>query len=172
MMTDAEILALPKKPANRAEVDAYYYFDAAYDVFGTVEKDMEKRIRMIPGGWRDLKLIRAKTGNLLRMLSGTFEPEKAKQIIKMGQSVRMKLEFNKQVVRDMDMFLVETDEMGVLITFASYHCKLQMCEPHMCRRCQLGKVMDKLSWVSREDRAWWEVFESKLRETEAGENGE
>lgn len=50
MMTDAEILALPKKPANRAEVDAYYYFDAAYDVFGTVEKDMEKRIRMIPGG--------------------------------------------------------------------------------------------------------------------------
>ena len=106
-----------------------------------------------------MKLIRAKTGNLLRMLSGTFEPEKAKQIIKMGQSVRMKLEFNKQVVRDMDMFLVET-----VITFASYHCKLQMCEPHMCRRCQLGRVMDKLSWVSRGDRAWWEVFESKLRE--------
>ena len=86
MMTDAEILAMPKKVANRAEVDAYYYFDAAYDVMGTIEKDMEKRIRMIPGGWRDLKLIRTKMGNLLRMLSGTFEPEKAQQIMKMGKA--------------------------------------------------------------------------------------
>lgn len=167
-MTDEEILALPKKAANRAEVDAYYYLDAfSKSLAQQVEPAMEKRMHMVPGGWRDLKLIQSKLKNLLRTLGGTFEPQKATQIIRMGQSVRIKLEFNRQAVRDMDLMLVEMDEMGVLITAASQHCKLQMCEPSECRKCQLGRVLDKLSWVSRENRAWWEVFEAKLREADA-----
>ena len=166
MMTDEEILALPKKAANRAEVDAYYYMDAFYDAIGRIKGDMEKRLKMLPGGWRDMNLVYSKMGRLLRELSGTFEPEKALQIKRMGQSVRVRLEFNRPVVAANDMFLVDMQEMGVLITAASQHCKLNMCMPHECRKCQLGKVMDKLSWVSREDRAWWEVFEAKLREGE------
>lgn len=50
MMTDEEILALPKKTANRAEVDAYYYMDAFYDAMGRIKGDMEKRLKMLPGG--------------------------------------------------------------------------------------------------------------------------
>lgn len=99
-------------------------------------------------------------------MMGTFEPEKAAQIVRMSQSLRVKLEFARQVVRENDMILVDMDELGVLITAARGQCQLGMCAPEECRKCQLGKVLDNLSFVSREDRAWWEVFE-KL---ERGEN--
>lgn len=150
--------------ANRAEVDAYYYLDAFSRELARIEGDVNKRVHMIPGGWRDLRLIRKKLDGLLDGLDKTFEPEKARQIKRMGNSVRIKLEFNRQAVRDAEMMLVDMEELGILITAASQHCKLNMCEPEQCRKCMLGRVMDKLSWVSRENRAWWEVFEAKIRE--------
>ncbi|MBQ7885514.1 MAG: hypothetical protein IJ313_01320 [Clostridia bacterium] len=164
MMTDEQILALPKKAANRAEVDAMYYLGAFAKQLQQIAGDIEKRCHMVPGGWRDLKMIIKKTDGLIRMLGGTFEPEKARQIRRMGQSLRVKLEFNRQVVRENDMILVDMDELGVLIVAASQECKLRMCEPSECRKCQLGRTLDKLSWVSRDGRAWWEVFEAKMRE--------
>lgn len=117
-----------------------------------------------------MRLMKSKLANLLLGLGGTFEPEKARQIKRMGQSVRIDLKFHKQAVRDADMILVDMEELGVLITAASEMCKLRMCEPHECRKCQLGRTLDKLSWVSRENRAWWEVFEAKLREGETHES--
>lgn len=164
MMTDAEIMSLPKKTANRAEVDACYYLGAFAKSLKENEGAINKRLHMIPGGWRDLKMIISKLDNLLRAMGGTFEPEKWIQIKRMTESVRTKLEFNRQAVRDNDMILVDMDELGTLIVAASEHCKLQMCEASECRKCQLGKVIDKLSWVSRENRAWWEVFETLTRD--------
>lgn len=164
MMTDAEIMALPKKKANRAEVDAMYYIGAYGRKMGELQKDIEKRLRMIPGGWRDMRMIASKTENLLRALLGTFEPEKAVQIDRMQNSLRVRLDFNRQIVRENDMLLVDMDELGVLIVAAKGQCQLGMCTPEECRKCQLGKVLDNLSWVSRDGRAWWEVFETMTRE--------
>lgn len=158
MMTKEEARALPKKAANRAEVDAYYMLDAFRQKLHKIAPDIEKRAHLVPGGWRDIRLMQSKMDNLMLGLSGTFEPEKAQQIVRMGQSVQVKLEFNRAVVRENDMMLVDMDELGVLIQAARQECKLRMCEPQECRKCQLGKVLDKLSWVSRDGRAWWEVF--------------
>lgn len=163
MMTDEQIMALPKKAANRAEVDACYYLGAFGREVERMQGDIEKRVRMIPGGWRDLRMIASKTENLLRAMLGTFEPQKAAQIHRMENSLRVKLEFNRQVVRENDMLLVDMDELGVLITEAREKCKLGMCMPEECRSCQLGRVLDNLSFVSRENRAWWEVFEKLER---------
>lgn len=164
MMTKEQARTLQKKAANRAEVDAYYMLDAFRVKLYRIAPDIEKRLRLVPGGWRDMRLMQAKMDNLMMGLSGTFEPEKAAQIERMGQSIQVRLDFNRAVVRENDMMLVDMEELGVLITAASEACKLRMCEPQECRKCQLGRVLDKMSWVSRENRAWWEVFESKLRE--------
>lgn len=163
-MTKEQARAPPKKAANRAEVDACYMLDAFRKKLYRIAPDITKRLHMVPGGWRDMRLMQTKMDNLMMGLYGTFEPEKAEQIERMGQSVQVRLEFNRQVVRENDMILVDMEELGVLITASSEACKLRMCEPQECRKCQLGRVLDKLSWVSRDNRAWWEVFEIKLRE--------
>lgn len=49
-MTDEQIMALPKKAANRAEVDACYYLGAFGREVERMQGDIEKRVRMIPGG--------------------------------------------------------------------------------------------------------------------------
>lgn len=172
MLTKEQILALPKKKANRAEVDAYYYLDAFHTELAQIKADTEKRCRLVPGLWRDLCLVESKLGGILLLMGGTFETEKARQIKRMGQNLHVELKFNKQAVRDQDMMLVDMEEMGVLITFASQHCKLQMCEPHECRNCRLGKVLDGLSWLTRENRAWWEVLAALVREGESEHAGE
>ena len=164
MMTDAEIMALPKRKANRAEVDDMYYIGAYARKMGELQKDIEKRVRLIPGGWRDLRMIASRTEGLLRALMGTFEPEKAVQIDRMQNSLRVRLDFNRQVVRENDMILVDMDELAVLLVAAKGQCQLGMCLSEECRKCQLGKVLDNLSWLSRENRAWWEVFEGLTRE--------
>jgi hypothetical protein len=173
-MTDAEIMSLPKKTANRAEVDAYYYLAAAQRTLARAERDMEKRIRMLPNGWRDFRLVQSRMGDLVRMIGGTFEPEKARQIARMGQTVQLKLEFNRQAVREKEMMLIETEEACALITAAQEACKLRMCDPQECRKCELGRVMDRLSWLSRGNRAWWEVFGvmGTKKEIEEGKNYE
>ena len=50
MMTGEQIMALPKKKANRAEVDAMYYMAAYAKKMGDIQGDIEKRARLIPGG--------------------------------------------------------------------------------------------------------------------------
>lgn len=158
-MTDEEILALPRKPANRAEVDAYYYADA----FCTQLKDhimpaMEKRSRMVPGCWRKLRAVNGLLIQWLRECGGTFEEEKKHQLKRMGSCLHTELKFNKQAVRDNEMLLVDMNELAILVVAATQSCKLKMCEPHECRSCQLGRVLDQLSFKSRENQAWWEVF--------------
>lgn len=173
MMTDEEILALPKKAANRREVDGYYYMDAYCDKLSEIEQDMEKRCKLVPGAWRELRLIRALTEKWLRVIGGTFEEQKAQQMKRMGRNLHVELKFNlARPARDKDLMLVEMEELGTLIVAANQECKLRMCAPGDCHRCQLGKVFDALSWVSRGNRAWWEVFEEKAREGTGNENHE
>ena len=166
-MTDEEILALPRKPANRAEVDAYYYADAfCTQLADHIMPAMETRSKMVPGCWRTLRSINGLLIKWLRECGGTFEEEKKRQIKRMGQCLHMELKFNRQVVRDNEMLLVDMNELGILVVAATQHCKMQMCEPHECRNCQLGKTLDALSFKSRENRAWWEVFAALTREKE------
>lgn len=166
MLSEEARRAIPKKKANRGEVDAYYYLDAFHGKMQMVKENMEKRSKLVPGIWRDICLIEKKLDTVLMYLGATFEDEKARQLKRMGQSMHVELKYNVQVVRENDMILVSADELATIITAATQHCKIQMCEPHECRKCELGKVIDNLSWISRDGRAWWEVFAALVREEE------
>lgn len=167
MLTDEQRHALPKKRANRREIDAFYGLAACLsfliDASGDKERDekgmLEDRSRLIPGGWRDLRLIRTKTENLLKCILNTFEPEKQRTIAKQMDHLRIKTVFGPEASKDPEMFMLPTEDLALLIYAATQECKLYMCPSGDCARCKLGKVLDSASFVSRGDRAWWEVFE-------------
>lgn len=162
-MTPDERKALPKKRANRDEIDAFYLLSAALSTTASAEEILEKRARMIPGGWRDLRMIRARLENLVLCLLNTFEPEKQRNIGKQMQHMRLKTLFAPEASKDPEMFMLPTEDLGILIRAATEACKERMCTAGECPRCPLGRVLDMASFVSRGDRAWWQVFEQATR---------
>ena len=123
------------------------------------EENLEKRVRLIPGGWRDLRMIHTKLRNLLKCTLCTFEEEKQKSINLHSEYIRLRTTFGPEASKDPESMLLPMDDLGVLIFAASQECRLRMCPQAECARCQLGKVLDRCSFVTRCDRAWWEVFE-------------
>ena len=57
-MTPEERKNLPKKRANRNEVDTFYLLCASLSAMMSGEEHLERRARLIPGGWRDLRMMR------------------------------------------------------------------------------------------------------------------
>lgn len=164
MLTKEQRAALPKKPANRAEMDSFNYLSACLTDMLEAQKTLEKRARMVPGGWRNLRMMTAVLENFLTDMLGTFEADKLRQIQRTSKSVRHKLVFSKAVIDEGEQFLIAMDDLGYLVSAAvSGQCKICMGSPAECRQCQLGKVLDGVSFVTRGDRGWWEVFEQAER---------
>lgn len=157
-MTNEERKNLTKKRANRAEVDAFYQLAAALSSMLQAEEAMQSRAKLIPGGWRDLRMIRSRMENLVLDMLATFEPDKQRTIGRQMQNLRVKTVFGPQAAKDPDEILLRTEDLGVMICAATEACKLHMCPAAECARCRLGKVLDEVSFVSRDGRAWWEVF--------------
>lgn len=154
---------LPTKRANRRETDAYYMLCAALDALFKAEDDLKERAQLIPGGWRDLRCARAKAEGVMRQMLHTFEPEKVVAIGRQIKHLRVKTVFGSEASKDPEQFLMPLDDLAVLIHAARQECKLRMCPAGECGRCELGKVIDRASYVSRGDRAWWEVFDRAER---------
>lgn len=41
-----------------------------------------------------------------------------------------------------------------------------MCKPDECNHCKLGQVIDRCSFVTRDNRAWWEAIEAARKEND------
>lgn len=163
MLTPEERKALPKKRANRDEVDTFYLLAAALSALMSGEELLKSRAQMIPGGWRDLRMIRAKLENLVLCMLNTFELDKQHHIGRQMQHIRIKTVFGPEASKDPEMFMLPIEDLALLVHASTQECKLGMCPSAECARCKLGKVLDRVSFVSRGDRAWWEVFEQASR---------
>ena len=166
-MTDEQRLSLPTKRANSAEVEEYNFLCAALKDLETAGKEdgpLCKRIHLIPGGWRDIRMLEKRLENLLRDIWFTFEPNKRAQIRRTQDRLRHKLVMGPQVTKDEHQYVLCEADFGVLLFAATEYCKTCMGTPAECGRCQLGKVLDATSFISRgDDRSWWEVMEGASR---------
>lgn len=169
-LTDEQKKAIPKKRANSREIDAYYSLAAALscllDAAGS-KKDNDpgilyERAQLVPGGLRDLRCAAALMESFVPNMLLTFEPEKQRSIGKQIQHLRIKTVFGPEAHREPEMFMLQIDDLGLLVQAATEACKVRMCAAGECSQCALGKVIDRASFVSRGDRAWWEVF-SEMR---------
>ena len=179
MLTDEQKLALPKKRANRREIDTFYgmaaclsfMLDAAGDKQREIHGNLEERARLVPGGLRDLRMLRTRMENLFTSMLHTFEPDKQRAIVKQMNYLRIKTVFGPEAHKDPEMFMLPIEDLAILIHAATQECKVHMCPAADCARCKLGKALDSASFVTRGDRAWWEVFEAAKRRDVGMEDG-
>lgn len=166
MRTDEQRMQLPTKKANSAEVEEYNFLCAALKDIELAAKDdgpLYKRLHMIPGGWRDIRMLYARFEGLLRDVWFTFEPIKRAQIRRTQDRLTHKLVMGPQVTRDEHQYVLCEYEFGILLFASTEYCKTCMGTPAECKQCQLGKVLDSTSFISRgEDRSWWEVMQNAM----------
>ena len=160
------------KPSNSVEQDHYLYLCASFsDMMDAKEcRHMEQRLRMIPGGWRDFCLMTSLMKKILKNLKMTYEPVKRKQMQRTADRCRHKLIIGPQVTNEEEQYVLSRSDFSVLVLAASEMCTLCMGVPSQCKGCDLGKVLDEVSFISRQNRAWWEIFEASKRRDDIGEN--
>lgn len=157
---------LPTKPANRLEMDTFYRLAAATYTLKSYHEDLKTRTKMIPGGWRDLRACVALMDKLIDRIMPTFDERKRTHIERQMRNMRMRVVFGPEASREPESIIVTTDDLAVLLCAAGESCKMRMCKPGECNACQLGKVLDRCSFVARENRAWWEVIEGARKEND------
>ena len=147
---------------DRREIDAFNDATAAMERLIFAEEALRDRLReCVPHGWRDMRMITSRLRDLLHLTAETFPPEKRRQMRRHASHCRIKLVYGPEASKDPEMHLVMTDDLGVIIWSCAERCKVCMGTDGECRRCQLGKALDRVSYVSREGRPWWSVFESQ-----------
>ena len=170
-LTDEQKMEIKTKRANRDQIDAFYALGACLSFLVEAAGDKEvdepgklvERAQMIPGGLRDLRCAAAIMKDLVPNLLLTFEPDKQMSIRRQIKHLRIKTTFGPEAHKDPEMFMITIEDLALLVRAATEACKVRMCAPGECSQCVLGKVIDRASFVSRGDRAWWEVFEQAMR---------
>ena len=156
------------KPSNRREQDHFLYLSASLSDVLDAKDEMEARIKLIPNGWRDWCMLAAVMKNMVEKLKMTYEPAKRDQMKRTAHRCKHKLIIGPQVTTDEEQYVICASDFGVLMCAAADKCHLCMGTPEDCKRCDLGRVLDGVSFVSWQDRAWWEVFKRAER-TDIGE---
>ena len=82
---------LPMIRANSRDLDHLFALFAASQELEQVEKHMEKRVRAIPNGWRDLRLVHTTLEKLLVNMVATLQPEKLKAMKRMLPRMKFKV---------------------------------------------------------------------------------
>lgn len=165
-MKEKKTLQIATKPANRLEMDTFYRLVASLDSMLKGEDDLKARAHLIPGGWRDLRLCAVLLNKLVGNMLSTFEEKKRIHVARQMKHMRIRVTFGPEASREPEMVMMDVEDLAVMLHAASGECRLRMCMPNECSRCDLGQVIDRCSFVSRGDRAWWEVIEEARREQE------
>lgn len=161
-MSDKKI---PIMRVNNRDFDSVLSMSAAITTIEAVGKQMEKRFRAIPNGWRDLRLVLSVTGKLLDELVATIPPEKLPNLRRMLPKVRLKLTIGPQATNavDKDETVIGFDDLDTLVRAAHEQCKLCVDWTRgSCDRCQLGKTLDHVIVHDRNGGSWATVTEVEL----------
>ena len=135
--------------ANSKDLDRIFALFAAAQEVRMAEEQMENRFRAIPGGWRDLRLIRT----LLDKLT-TLQVETLVSLRRMLPRMKFRVVGGTEATRvQEDEVILAMRDMDMLVHFAHEgNCKL--CLNPDCRACPLGKTLDSVLTFDRDGCGW------------------
>lgn len=113
------------------------------------------RARTIPGGLRDLMMLRTKAQRLSDDLQYTIPAEKFDGVIRATGRMRMDIHQGPIASREKykDSQIITGDELVALVD-AAHDGKCKVCLDGKCSQCPLGKALDNLVAYDREGGSW------------------
>lgn len=141
---------LPTVRMRQGEMDELFAMFAVLQEMDKCKTDMRQRLKAIPNGLRDLRLVETTLMRLLQNMLKTVPTEKLLSIRRMLPNMKYKVYYygnmgakeNNETAIDVRML----HQMCVLIH--DYYC---LCCEHDCDRCKygIGKIFDN---IFKEDR--------------------
>lgn len=119
------------------------------------DENIQRRMRLLPNGWRDLRMIQQRLARLTDAIQWTIPQEKRVGFARTASRCRyivMQGPLASRPKADTEE-IVTTDELNTLVG-AAWDGKCRMCFDGDCDRCELGKVLDNLISQDRDGRHW------------------
>lgn len=139
--------------ANREHIESLFGLFAAVSEFEKAFAVMPDRFKAIPNGKRDIRMLITVLDRVVQDLCCTYPTEKLVSIKRMLPHMKYKTQFGATVSQiGKDECIIQSQDLDVIANYAHEQCKL--CIEQNCRRCKLGKVLDKVYTHDRGDSSW------------------
>ena len=154
---------LPVVRTNKKDIDRIFGMMAGLQELVCASEEMEKRFRVIPYGWRDLKMCIAVMRKLIDNVVLTVPPEKLLSMQRMLPRMKFKLICGVQPSKmGEDECVISMKDADTLCYYAHEQCKF--CVEQKCARCPLAKVLDSVMTYDRNGVSWASVDLEAMRD--------
>ncbi len=139
------------------EVNSLFAMFAALQEFNAAKETMQRRLRSIPGGTRDIAMLHSVLGKLIDKVIETIPVEKrvslARNMKHMSYKVYLVTPINSTGKNEI---IVDEEVLRTLID-VSHYWQCGACD-NDCNKCALGKALDKAMIQCRgRNESWSEI---------------
>ena len=126
---------------------------------------MERRLRSIPNGWRDIRMLWSVQTKLIDKLMLTVPPEKLSSLKRNLRHMCYRIYMYHPVDVPDDEVVVADDDLKALTEYAHGYACLA-CENN-CNTCKLGKALDHVMIQTRKYDERWSWIDCETDYTDA-----
>lgn len=137
-----------------SETNALFTLYASLQEIDHAKDEMEKRLRAIPYGWRDISLIRSVLSKLIDQILETVPIEKLVSLSRNMRCMSYRVYFAPPVTAPPpDEVIVKAEDLAALAKYA-HECTCIACDKN-CNKCELGAALDHTLIQSRRRNESW-----------------
>lgn len=144
---------LPILHMNKGELNDFFCICAELDALEAYAENHSARLKAIPGGWRDMRMMMAVMDKLVRNIRQTIPPEKRAGVDLTSRHIQYKLKLGKSAAQEQDAMLMSLQTLDALVLSAhEYRCRL--CGKATCAGCPLCRALDNVLAFDRNGGSW------------------
>lgn len=144
---------LPILHMNRGELNDFFCICAGLDAMEAYAENHSARLKAIPGGWRDMRMMMAVMDKLVRRIRQTIPPEKRAGVDLTSRHIQYKLKLGKSAAQEQDAMLMSLQTLDALVLSAhEYRCRI--CGKNTCAGCPLCRALDNVLAFDRNGGSW------------------
>lgn len=141
--------SLPRIRPRQDEIDSIIFLLCCTTRIKAIQQAMEKRLRTIPNGWRDIRLIDSILDKLVDNLLDTVPTDKLQTMHRLIPDTRVHITYTRQVGKSKDEVTGIHEKDLDLLTAVAHDSVCKLCDGN-CDRCDLGKVFDRFLFTERD----------------------
>ena len=144
---------LPIMNMNKGELNDFFCVCAGLDALEDYIEKHPARLRAIPGGYRDARMLLSVMDKLAKNIRQTIPPEKRRGADLTSRNMKYKLSLGPRAAKEKDAMIMSLDTLDALV-LSAHEGKCKICMRDTCAGCALCKALDNVIASDRDGRTW------------------
>ena len=137
---------IPRTKMTYDEYTAYQELGALVGTIGGLSKRLEKRLRTVPGGWRDARMLDSVTASLMTRLCDTIPADKL-------LAIRREIEHTQVFIRTIPDYCARSRDGVTYVNEEALDRLVQRVMDFECHMCERNRVDAKRCQVRKDIEA-------------------